>query len=323
MTKLSTWQKRTLQIVLSLSVFAVLIYYIDGERVSELLGRVSVLYLLAMFVVNLADRVFMAWKWNRLLRVFAVSISEWAAFKLYYQACFLGFAVPFGIGPDIVRFFQLSQSGLKGAQVMASIILERLLGLLATLIVLLLGLAILFRILPSSEVTGQLMGVVIALLIFTCLLFVLLLSDTIWNRLSRWASLPRLSEKIRLGEYYEAFVLYRRFKSTTLNFTLLSCFEQFFAILTTYFAAKALGIPLGLLTCIAFVPVTVLAERLPVSFLGIGFREGSYVLVLSLLGIDYTSAMMLGLTCFFMDIVVAIPAGLWYLTDSIPLRRGS
>jgi hypothetical protein len=97
---------------------------------------------------------------------------------------------------------------------------------------------------------------------------------------------------------------------------LLSLVEQCFAISATFFAALALKIPLNLISCIAFVPLTVVAERLPLSFFGIGFREGSYILLLSLFKIDYTSAMLLSMLIFILEILFLLPAGLWSLFDT-------
>jgi uncharacterized protein (TIRG00374 family) len=262
------------------------------------------------------DRLFMSWKWSILLNINGVNISQQNAFKTYYISSFMGFAIPFGIGPDLIRIFKLKNMKIDSAISAASIIVERILGIVATLIMLLIGLFVFLIIIPKSNLHETILYSIIFLISGLAFSLLFIFNDSISKRVLRFFKLERISQKFKVDKYYDALSVYRKHKITLVYFTFLSVLEQFFPIFATFFAALALKIHLDLITCVAFVPVTVFAERFPLSFFGIGFREGSYIILLSLFHIDYTSAILLSMFIFILEILFLLPAGLWSLFDT-------
>jgi len=157
---------RTVRFWLQATVSTVSIVWLLGRLESgdalDVLGRADAVGLIALFLVFGADRVWMAWKWDLLVRAAGYRIGLYNAVRLYYVSSFLGLAVPLGgLGPDIVRFVQTRELGLTTKEVFGSIVVERVLGLIAALIMLLLSATLLLVLLPGSQWTPVFAGLLV------------------------------------------------------------------------------------------------------------------------------------------------------------------
>ncbi|MFQ5559497.1 MAG: lysylphosphatidylglycerol synthase transmembrane domain-containing protein [Nitrospinota bacterium] len=303
------------KVLISAVIFFLLIRYIDVEEAKKIVSRASPLYLSLVLLVFLLDRAFMSWKWTILLKGMGEEVTQFFAFKVYYLSSFLGMIIPFGVGPDIIRFFKVKKAGVKSDAAITSIIMERVLGLFATLGIVVIGLIIFLMIVNTRKEKDELLVLLIPFFVAIVLGGGFLLNDKIWHNTMGLSVVENLFLRLGGRQYYESFLSFREEKQIIIWFTLLSFIEQFFAIFAVYLGAKALSIPIGFVNCVAFVPLTILAERLPLTFMGIGLREGSYIFLLGFLDIDYTSAMLFSMLIFILEIFFLLPAGVWVLFD--------
>ena len=81
---------------------------------------------------------------------------------------------------------------------------------------------------------------------------------------------------------------------------------QFTVVLAAWAAAEALGISIGLSVLMAFFPVVAIAQVLPVTFSGLGVREGALVLFLRPFDVTQAQAIALGLLFYAMNLVVSL-----------------
>jgi hypothetical protein len=63
--------------------------------------------------------------------------------------------------------------------------------------------------------------------------------------------------------------------------------------------------------CLGAVPISTLLERLPVSYAGLGVREGALVFLFGLLGIAYPDVLVLSSSMFILFLVTLLPGLLW------------
>src|SRR5690606_10154597 len=77
-------------------------------------------------------------------------LSRLAAIRVYYESSFVGFAMPLGgLGPDIVRFMRLRGREIPSHITLVSILVERYVGLIATLMMVVVGFTVLAAIAPQ------------------------------------------------------------------------------------------------------------------------------------------------------------------------------
>ncbi|MFQ5628067.1 MAG: lysylphosphatidylglycerol synthase transmembrane domain-containing protein [bacterium] len=313
--------KHIFQIAFSLTLLVILLNYLDFAKAKEIATRVAPEWLLCVVAIYLLDRMLMAWKWGFLLKIAAMRIRFPSAFKMYYLSCFWGFLFPFGVGPDLIRFFKIKQEGYASENAMATIITERVLGLAATMLMIMVSISLLMLHLAGEALQSRFIYIfnIIALLLLAGFIFIF--HDRTRKKIFRASRINRLFAKIKLEKYFAAFSIYRHHKGVLVRFIFWSFIEQLVPVFAVYFAAKALAIPLTLLNCLAFAPVSILFERLPISYLGLGVRESSYILLLQLMNVGYTDAFLLSIFMFMTDIISLIPAAIWSFFDSMKPKQ--
>lgn len=307
-----------LQLGVSLALLAFLISRLDWQRSLELLSGARPLLLAAVIAIQTADRLLMALKWHQLLRVLDARLTRWHAIRIYYESTFIGFALPLGgLGPDIVRFVRLRSRGLDPHVTLASIVMERLNGVVATFVLIVVGLAVLAQLAPQPPLRNFAVLCAIVAGIAAAVLGALIFHPAAARTLSR-RKLPAAIASPRFAKYADAARAYSARRPTLAINLGLSVIEQTAPVFTLWVVSHALGAPLPWIVCLAVAPVAVLIQRLPLSYAGLGLREGSAAALLVALGYDYSAALILFMTLFVLFFISLLP-GVVALAWSGPL----
>ena len=88
---------------------------------------------------------------------------------------------------------------------------------------------------------------------------------------------------------------------------------QFVAILSQYFAGIALGIDLGLDYYLFFIPIVFIITLLPITIVGFGLREVSYIYFLENMGVSPEKAVLISLITYLGIIIITSPSLLFKL----------
>lgn len=316
--------KLFLKIGVSLGILVVLFSRLDWQEAEELVRNANPLWLLVPVVISVIDRVWMAWKWWLLLAVLSTPPKLMDAIRVYYISSFQGTVLPFGgLGSDILRYVHLRSSGIEPHTVSLSIVVERVIGLVATMAAGVVGiLALLSKLDPASPLRPLFLWL-LAGAIAACIAGVLVFFHRPTQRfLYRLSRLDRLGERFSnrpiVQKMVEAVGSYQRAPRAVATNLVLSIVEQFIPVLSLYTAAIALQVPVTLLDCVAVTPVTMIVKRLPIGYAGLGLREGAMVFVLGLLGVGYSDTLVLSTTLFLTFLASQLPGAFW---GSISRRR--
>src|SRR5882724_6024818 len=114
-------------------IVALLVHFLDLHATLAAFDDLEPVAIALTVILFLLDRFSMAYKWNLLLRARNCWLSSWAAFRIYLASGFVGYVIPASVGSDTFRAARLSLSGWSVSRVSATIVLERVLGLLAIL----------------------------------------------------------------------------------------------------------------------------------------------------------------------------------------------
>jgi uncharacterized protein (TIRG00374 family) len=316
-----------LRLLLSGGLFLFLFYTIHPEDVIELLAQSNPTYLLIAFLIAIGDRLIMACKWNLLLRAKALYLPWKNAIGAYWISTFWGLFLPATVGGDALRAYAVSKDGYRTADVISSIVVERILGFLA------LFLFVLCSVLLSISVFGQnflpgiwnLLWIFAALLLFSLVAIYVSLNPLIlhWVQagLARWRR-DWENHKIvgKLNEIYLSYLSYQGKKGMLMLFVLLSLVENLFPLFWTYFLALAFQIQVPLLYFFILVPIVLVLVRLPISIDGVGLQEGAFVYFLALIGVAYSEALLLGVASHILAILSVLPGGVLYSLNGLSFR---
>jgi uncharacterized protein (TIRG00374 family) len=210
--------------------------------------------------------------------------------------------------------------GPKMNVVTASIVLERVLGILALTILAFIGMGIL-----SLEPHAQIRTLFLA--VATFLAFALLgvavslhprTYALITHRLARFEHI----KPVRLFmKFHSAYMDMSSHRKVLVMFVLLSTVEQAVGGVMTWIAAMALGFTTPLIYFVALLPLSRFVTLLPISLGGIGVTEGVYVVTFALANLSPTDALSLALLMRAVGLIMLVPSGLLFLYDSIHFKR--
>lgn len=319
-----TW----IRLVLSIALIAVLFFTLDRDEILEIGSRASIPMLLAAFAFAFGDRILMAYKWNILLRAKNIRVSTVSVTGIYLTSTFLGIFLPATVGADALRGFAISRRGHSGADVISSIVVERIVGLLALLVFVIIGFFLSVWLIGQEFLDNiwSVVGLVAFVLAFVGGLVVLSMNRklihgilSLVTRKKAGDTESRITRKI--NDIYDSYRDYQDRPGVLVTFLLLSFLENMFPILWTYFLAQAFGIDIPLPFYFVLVPIILVLVRIPISLDGFGVQEGGFVYILSLIGIVSSEAFLLGASSHLLAIISVLPGGVLYAFGGLSLRK--
>lgn len=319
--------KRALQMAVGAALLVGLLTWVDLDELRASLATASVPALVFAFVLVLLDRVLMPIKWNMLLWSAGIRFPWWEAIKVYFISTFLGIYLPPTVGGDAVRAYYVSRHGHGLASVVSSIVVERLLGMVALFLFGAAGCSLFFLRFADAEFDA---GTALFASLGACVLaiagFALSLSAPFGHVLARALDIVRPLRGVgkiadRLERLYQSYLEYRGRRAALLAFVGLSLLEVFVTVARVYVIGRALGVDVPLTYYVAFVPVILALIRLPISFDGFGIQEGGFVYFLGLMGVTNSVGLSLGIVNHFLFLLGLLPGGLFYAGNRSAVRQ--
>jgi uncharacterized protein (TIRG00374 family) len=301
---------------LSISALLLIIVFTSMTNVSDVwndLARVTWPYALAALALVAADRTLMTYKWLLLLASVNRGIPLARGLMIYCSATLLGSALPVTVGGDVIRGVFATRTGIGGEHVIASIVIERVIGFLACM---LLGLSSLAY-LRYTEALGHRFDPLLwlAMLVFCggAALAIMSFSANSARKLEGW--LPkRLRDSFMVRKLSTVLGAYRELgtkRSTLFVFTLLTLIEQCLPIALTYALAAGMGANISPLWLFCALTVSLIISRLPISVDGLGVFEGIFAGLLSLAQVPAHISVALAFGGRIAQLLVCLPFWLW------------
>jgi uncharacterized membrane protein YbhN (UPF0104 family) len=203
------------------------------------------------------------------------------------------------VGGDGIKTFYIARDWKRVPAALYTLLADRTLGLAAMLVYAAIGTAATWSYLPPPLAW--------CMLLFVPAVYVVLI---LLPRLSTPALL--LVRKLRDMPRDRLFIYWERpapaIKAWSTSLVIHLCL-----VLSHMAMAAALRIEVPMMVWFLVYPVSALAAFLPVSLNGIGLREGTYLYMLALFGVNRESAFSLGLMWFSIVVVNGLIGGLPYL----------
>ena len=257
-------------------------------------------WLVAAALTIAAAFVMAAARWWQVADTLDVRVSGRSMLSIYLAALFIGNFLPTTIGGDVLRVNRLGRMCGSRANAFATVIIERLTGWIVLPAFTLAALAAQPSLLRHSG--GQIAG---GLALGT----LLVLGFIVWFA-EHPRGLGRLSggTHIRdwLGAVHTGLSVFRRQRNAAGRLLGIGFAYQLLLVAATALAGAAIGVNPGLLAWLAFAPMVLIVQNLPVTFGGIGVREGALVLFLDAHGVNEGEAVVLGLLLYALTLLVSL-----------------
>jgi uncharacterized protein (TIRG00374 family) len=257
-------------------------------------------------------------RWSGLLAAEGIRLPLWRLILIYFEGAFFNLFLPTLIGGDVVRGYSIYRITGGHPASIASILMDRLTGFAALMVIALSSLAF-----ALSRLTGlQIPLLILAVAALFGLVLALLASDRapLWiGGLFRLLGLARFQGKLQ--GLMEAVGRYRGHRAALLRAFLLSAVLQALIIVTYYLVGAALKIGVPLSYFFVFVPLITVVAMLPVSVAGLGVREGGVIYFFSLVGVEPATSLSMSLIWFAITVVVSSLGGPAFLLNAHHTKR--
>ena len=299
---------RILRVVISLIVLAIVIVNVGAEKLFDALRTIDLRWFAVALVFHVVGIAIRTWRWSMLIKVLGTPVSFGRLFYLYMAGTFFNTFLPTGIGGDVVKIIELSPER-GGAQAFSTVLADRLTGILGSSLV-----ALSVAVLDPADVPPDVRATVIivsaAVLIASLFLTQRRILDRIFTRLPFWSKLPK-----KLIKVYEALTAYSI--GAIARSTLISLPFTLALIGTQYALAIGLGINAPIRYFALFIPMVALVQLLPISFNGLGVREGAFQVLFGSVGVGNAQAVALSLMYYIVRVATGLLGGLMYLIGSL------
>ncbi|MBF0533161.1 MAG: flippase-like domain-containing protein [Candidatus Omnitrophica bacterium] len=248
-------------------------------------------------------------RWFLFMRAVGLNVPVFSAVRYFFIGLFGNLFLPSSIGGDIIKVLGLCRETSQKPAVVASVLLDRLSGFAAIVIVAV-----------STFTFGSLFGVVndirlalpIALIAFLSIgVAFLLFNEKIYRLGCRlFGFFPKL--RIKIMEMHGDILLLRRHWRLGAAAIALSCFSQMCYSMTFYLTALALHHPVPLVYCLIFVPLICVSASVP-SIGGLGVREAGAAYLFSRIGVSSEIAVSMSLVSFLFMVILGLLGGAIYV----------
>lgn len=300
-------QQRNTLIRLAVSVIGVVLVVLTvdvGQATNDLVGirGGGFAAAVALFQVGLVVR---AARWWVLLRSHDVRLPLWKLVRLYYFGMFFNLFLPTGFGGDVVRAAELG-SELDVATSAATVLLDRMMGLMSLFMIALIMTPFAWGVVPSDMLTltaaVSLVGLVGGVLVIQGGLFGAILR-TIDRVLGRVGLIRKLvGAFIRFNDAIAVVGQHRR--AVLEAFAISTAFNALL-ILMHIVLSRALALDVPALGYVLIVPLTSILLLVP-SIQGIGVRETAFVVLMGSFGAPEPTALALSLAVLLQNVISGV-----------------
>jgi uncharacterized protein (TIRG00374 family) len=213
----------------------------------------------------------------------------------------------------VVRAYSLSNHGVPKADSVASVFVDRMLGVLSVLLMALVGIALARDLAADRSVVLALGFTAAACMVAAVLIF----SETADSMAERAiARLPWAGARHILGSLFAAIRRYASHHGALANVLVGSLAVQVLRVIQAYYLGVALGVAQPLITYFAFIPLILLIMFLPITANGIGTSQAAFVWLFSKVGTPPAEAFALSVLFVALGIVGNIPGAIFYVRPS-------
>lgn len=294
-----------LRLAVSGALLAALAWGTDWGQVRGVFAHVRTGYLLAAVALYVATQLVSAWRWQVLARPLGFHRPLWQYAGFYFIGMFFNLFLPTSVGGDVVRAWYLDGKSGRRLGAFLSVFTDRLSGLLV--LVTLAALASLVSPVPLERwVVAGVWGAVAAAVLGL-------------------AALPQLGRFPALGEKYARLgaeagrSLAQACRPLPL---VLSIVVQSANVILLWLVGLAITAKVPASYYWVMVPLVTLATMLPITFNGMGVREGAMVVFLAPLGVPAGTAVSLAFLWFSVFSAVSVLGGAVYLFGRFPRPEG-
>ena len=300
-----------LKIIVSAGLLVFIFSSIDAQAFFKAVRQAKPAWLILAFSLVMLGVVIRAFRWQILLEAIGVSVPLAELSAIYFIGFLFNNLLPSGLGGDAIRMLELNRHSQRGSDAVTSVVVDRFLGLSSLQAIALVALLIDWGAAPLAVAYFT-----IAIFISGLIIGYLLINRSLYATLRQHVGLFRRVTNLKtIGNLFESF---QRYPLAALGRAyVVSIFFNILLIAMNMSIGLGLGAEASLAQYAIFVPITSLVLLIPISFAGLGVREGAYIQLFGQVGVPQEIAVAISLLVYiFGNVCTGLIGGLIYLLRS-------
>ncbi|TAN36894.1 MAG: flippase-like domain-containing protein [Verrucomicrobia bacterium] len=281
-------------------------------------------WVLAAWLTVLAEPVLVAVKWNLLLREKGINLRLRRLVRIVFTSNFLSVALPVSFGADALRLMMLKGAQQSFTHAAGSLVADRILGALAIMVLSLIGVAWAGPALLDHRTMWSILLIAAMLLIAIGVLLSPLPVFWVPPLQRRLAGRGRLAARIitlaeRIVAIHDSLTSFRHHPAKLAKVFALNLLAQILRVVQIVLLFYAVQHPVPVSQAAAFVPMINMFTLLPISYFGLGVKEGAFLYFFGCAGIPRPVCLAVSLITYPLIFGAMLPGALFVLWDV--LRR--
>lgn len=275
----------------------------------RLVEHANLVYLLGALFVLPVSYLIVSRRWNMLLSALDVRLSQMSTFVLNAVGMFYNSFMPGSTGGDLLKAYYASKYTTHKVRAVLSVIVDRLLGVLALIILGGVACATQWSV-PDCQRVGRVCAAIIACTVVGLVVFY----HPAWRRATglEWL-IKNMPMQRQIHHAVEAMELYGKRPGTSLLALLMTFPVHMTTIISGTLAGMAFGIHMPPLYYWTVVPVITLVGAIPISPQGAGVMEAFSILLTKSHGVTVSQAIALAMAVRFAQMFWNLVAGIFVL----------
>jgi uncharacterized protein (TIRG00374 family) len=303
----------------AVALTAYFLWKADPARVVDVVATARPGWIAAAVALAFLDRALMAQRWIALLVALSPGsrppIAE--VLRVFFVSTFVGSFVP-SVAGDVYRVYSLSRLRVSGAEAAASVLMDRLLGVLSIVIV---GAVAVFAVDRGALDHGVVLALAmasVACAIAAAAVFserAAAAAQALMNRM------PHARLRDAGGRLVAAVRQYARHRGALISVLATSIGVQIIRVLQACCLGSALGLAMPLAVYFVAIPVILLVMLLPVTVNGLGTGQMAFEALFGRAGAVAPEAFALSILFIALGLVGNLPGGFLYAMGPRPESR--
>ncbi len=302
---------RIARLIIAVGLTAYILWNAHPASVLRVTADADWRWIAAAVALLLIDRTLMAYRWMVLLRALTPGSRPpfSAVMRIFFVSTFVGTFLP-SVGGDLYRAYSLSRLKVSGVESAASVLMDRVLGVMSIVIV---GVVALIPAPDGARNTWMLLT--LALASIACVVAAVAVFSERAAVAGQRVAVRLPSERARrlAAGMIDAVRRYSRHHGELVNVLLMSVGVQMVRVIQAWCLGRALGIEAGLVMYFIFIPIVLLIMLLPITVNGLGTSQGAFGWLFGTIGVPAAAAVALSILFVALGVAGNLPGGILYV----------
>ncbi len=319
-----------IQIIIAILILTIIFVKLNQSgQITKLLEAINTAignwpYLIITFIGLFFSAFFCTIRWGCLLEAQDVNIKFNTQFSLYMIGQFFSAFMLGSTGGDVIKAYYVStEAKHKRAEVVATVIVDRIVGIIALIILLTILTTLRIKFFLSTPETKMVIVFNAALLITVTIGLLIIFKH---NLFEKWSLFRKLEESTSFGKViskvYNAMHLCFNKPGIMPKVLLLSLLNHLSLAVWGYYIAMALGISNNFIEILTVVILMNTVASIPITPSGLGTRESAAIFLMGAVGVSAATAVTFSLLCYVAILTISLIGGIFYIVYAARKAEG-